>query len=101
MGPARPRGRGRRSGRRVARAMSRIHVDMVGPATSVQDVGRFGAQRYGLTTSGAMDPVALAIANALVGQPKGAAAIEIGPLGAIFRATEGDVRVALAGADRA
>ena len=81
--------------------MSRIHVDMVGPATSVQDIGRSGAQRYGLTTSGAMDRVSLAIANALVGEPKNAAAIEIGPLAAVFRAKQGDVRVALAGADRA
>jgi biotin-dependent carboxylase-like uncharacterized protein len=81
--------------------MSRIHVDTVGPATSVQDVGRSGAQRYGLTTSGAMDRVSLAVANALVGQPKNAAAIEIGPLGASFRASAGSVRVALAGADRA
>jgi biotin-dependent carboxylase-like uncharacterized protein len=81
--------------------MSRIRVDAVGPATSVQDIGRSGAQRYGLTTSGAMDRVSLAIANALVGQPTRAAAIEIGPLGAAFRAIQGDVRVALAGADRA
>lgn len=104
MGGARPRRRGRRSGRRdgrARRAMSRIVVDTVGPATSVQDVGRFGAQRYGLTTSGAMDRVSLAIANALVGEPTRAAAIEIGPLGATFRARNGDVRVALAGADRA
>jgi biotin-dependent carboxylase-like uncharacterized protein len=83
------------------RIMSRILVDMVGPATSVQDVGRSGAQRYGLTTSGAMDKVSLAIANALAGQPGGAAAIEIGPLGAAFRVKEGSVRVGLAGADRA
>jgi biotin-dependent carboxylase-like uncharacterized protein len=48
-----------------------------------------------------MDPVSLAIANALVRQPAAAAAIEIGPLGAAFRALEGGVRVSLAGADRA
>ncbi|MFI5014008.1 MAG: biotin-dependent carboxyltransferase family protein [Hyphomicrobiales bacterium] len=81
--------------------MSLIVVDAVGPATSVQDAGRSGAQRYGLTTSGAMDRVSLAIANALVGQPCGSAAIEIGPLGAAVTARRGDVRVSLAGADRA
>ena len=80
--------------------MSRILVETVGPASSVQDIGRAGAQRYGLTPSGAMDRVSLAIANALVGNAKGAAAIEIGPLPATFRAKNGDVRVALAGADR-
>jgi 5-oxoprolinase (ATP-hydrolysing) subunit C len=80
--------------------MSFIVVDKVGPATSVQDRGRSGAQRYGLTSSGAMDLVSLAIANALVRQPAAAAAIEIGPLGAAFRASGGGVRVSLAGADR-
>ena len=80
--------------------MSRILVETVGPASSVQDIGRAGAQRYGLTPSGAMDRVSLAIANALVGNAKGAAAIEIGPLPATIRAKAGDVRVALAGADR-
>jgi len=80
--------------------MSRILVETVGPASSVQDIGRAGAQRYGLTTSGAMDRVSLAIANALVGNAKAAAAIEIGPLPATIRAKAGDVRVALAGADR-
>jgi len=81
--------------------MSVLLVETVGPATSVQDVGRTGAQRYGLTTSGAMDRVSLAVANALVGQPSGAAAIEIGPLGASFRASRGAVRLSLSGADRA
>jgi biotin-dependent carboxylase-like uncharacterized protein len=80
--------------------MSALMIEAVGPATSVQDAGRSGAQRYGLTTSGAMDRVALAIANALVGQAGDAAAIEIGPLGLRLTA-RGPVRVALAGADRA
>ena len=80
--------------------MSRLVIETAGPATSVQDVGRLGAQRYGLTTSGAMDRRSLAVANALVGQPIGAAAIEIGPFGASFQAREGAVRVALAGAIR-
>lgn len=81
--------------------MSMLVVDKVGPATSVQDSGRSGAQRYGLTSSGAMDLKSLAIANALVRQPASAAAIEIGPLGAAFMAVGGGVRVSLAGADRA
>jgi biotin-dependent carboxylase-like uncharacterized protein len=80
--------------------VSLIIVDSAGPATSVQDSGRQGAQRYGLTTSGAMDLVALAVANRLVGQRSNAAAIEIGPLGASFTAGEGGVRLSLAGADR-
>ncbi len=56
----------------IDRRMSFLVVDKVGPATSVQDKGRSGAQRYGLTPSGAMDLKSLAIANALVGQTTGA-----------------------------
>ena len=66
----------------------------------MQDGGRHGAQRYGLTPSGAMDPLALAAANALVGNAAFAAAIEIGPFGAALTAREGAVRVALSGAPR-
>ncbi|CAN5258034.1 biotin-dependent carboxyltransferase family protein [soil metagenome] len=80
--------------------MSQLVVTTVGPATSVQDAGRFGAQRYGLTTSGAMDRVALAMANTLAGNSLFAAAIEIGPFGASFSTRDGAVRVALAGASR-
>lgn len=57
--------------------MMTLRVDEVGPATSVQDIGRFGAQRYGLGTAGALDRYSLAAANTLVDQPATAAAIEI------------------------
>jgi 5-oxoprolinase (ATP-hydrolysing) subunit C len=80
--------------------MSRLVVTAVGPGTSVQDGGRFGAQRYGLTPSGAVDRLALAAANRLVGNPQFAAAIEVGPLNAVFTAHDGAVRVALTGAMR-
>jgi biotin-dependent carboxylase-like uncharacterized protein len=66
----------------------------------VQDGGRFGAQRYGLTPSGAMDRLGLAAANCLVGNALFAPGIEIGPYGAAFTARGGAVRVALAGAER-
>ena len=80
--------------------MSKLVISAIGPASSVQDGGRYGAQRYGLTPSGAMDRLALAAANGLVGNAPFAAAIEIGPFGATFTAREGAVRVALAGAPR-
>ena len=80
--------------------MSKLVISAIGPASSVQDGGRHGAQRYGLTPSGAMDRLALAAANSLVGNAAFAAAIEIGPFGAAFTAREGAVRVALAGAPR-
>src|SRR6266403_985549 len=80
--------------------MNKLVISTIGPASSVQDGGRYGAQRYGLTPSGAMDRLALAAANTLVGNAPLAAAIEIGPFGATFTAREGTVRIGLAGAGR-
>ena len=80
--------------------MSKLVISAIGPASSVQDGGRYGAQRYGLTPSGAMDRLALAAANVLVGNSPFAAAIEIGPFGATFTARDGAVRIGLAGAVR-
>ena len=66
--------------------MSKLVITSIGPASSVQDGGRPGAQRYGLTPSGAVDRLALAAANTLVGNELFAAAIEVGPFGATFTA---------------
>ena len=44
---------------------------------TVQDTGRCGSLGYGVGTSGAMDQLALAVGNLLLGNPEGAAAIEI------------------------
>src|SRR4051812_33018988 len=80
--------------------MSKLLISTIGPASSVQDGGRHGAQRYGLTPSGAVDRLALAVANCLIGNDLFAAAIAIGPFGAALTAREGAVRVGLAGAPR-
>jgi 5-oxoprolinase (ATP-hydrolysing) subunit C len=80
--------------------MTRLVVSAIGPASSVQDRGRYGAQRYGLVPSGAMDQLALAAANTLLGNDPFAASVEIGPLTASFTARDGAVRIALAGAER-
>lgn len=80
--------------------MSKLVISSIGPASSVQDGGRPGSQRYGLTPGGAIDRLALAVANTLVGNKAFAAAVEIGPFGASFTAREGAVRVALSGAAR-
>jgi biotin-dependent carboxylase-like uncharacterized protein len=80
--------------------MSKLVVASIGPACSVQDQGRGGYQRYGLVASGAMDRLALAAANTLLGNEPFAAAIEIGPFTASLTAHDGAVRVALCGAPR-
>ena len=80
--------------------MSKLVVAAIGPASSVQDRGRVGTQRYGLAPSGAMDRLALAAANTLLGNEPFAGCIEIGPFTAAFTARDGAVRVALAGSAR-
>ena len=80
--------------------MTKLVVSSIGPASSVQDRGRYGAQRYGLVPSGAMDQLTLAAANTLLGNEVFAACVEIGPFTASFTARDGAVRIALAGAER-
>lgn len=79
--------------------MTELIVDRAGPATSLQDAGRFGWQRFGVGPAGAMDRASLAIANALVGNPAGTAAIEFALAGGSLRVVGGSARVALAGAE--
>ena len=63
-----------------------LQVVECGPATGIQDGGRLGFQRQGLSPSGAMDPVALAAANALVGNTAWEAAVELAHVGDNIRA---------------
>ena len=60
---------------------SRLTIESVGPGATIQDGGRFGALRYGVTPAGPMDWVAHATANRALGNPLDMAAIEIGPGG--------------------
>lgn len=54
-----------------------IHVLHPGLFTTVQDLGRYGYQRFGVSVSGAMDPWALTVGNRLLGNPDRAAGLEI------------------------
>lgn len=56
--------------------MSTLAVVDPGLLTTVQDLGRFGHQRVGVPPSGPMDRAAFVVANRLVGNPDGAAALE-------------------------
>ena len=80
--------------------MTTIEVLDGGLLTTVQDLGRVGAQRFGVPVSGAMDTWSLRVANRLVGNPEEAAAIEITLVGPAMR-FEGPGVIALAGADLA
>jgi antagonist of KipI len=69
-----------------------------GLLTSVQDHGRHGMQHLGLCPGGAMDTVALALANALVGNASDEAGLEITVIGPELQFGE-DTLVAVCGAE--
>src|SRR5438067_5484956 len=75
-----------------------IHILRPGLLMSVQDIGRHGHQHVGLCPGGAMDPIALALANALVGNEPGVAGLEITVLGPDLQ-FDRDTLLALVGAD--
>jgi antagonist of KipI len=52
-------------------------IQRAGFLASVQDLGRTGFREFGVSTSGALDPFALRVANLLVGNDEGAAGLEI------------------------
>ena len=68
-----------------------------GAAVSIQDRGRIGHRDIGVPLAGAADPVLMACANALLGQPQDWAALEVALLGPALRALDAPVRLALAG----
>jgi len=78
--------------------MSTLVVESPGLQTTVQDLGRAGYGPMGVSPSGAADPVALRLANRLVGNEAGAAALEFTLMGGNFTFPEGGV-IALGGAD--
>lgn len=69
-----------------------------GPFTSIQGAPRFGLGRSGVPAGGAMDLGALAVGNARVGNPAGAAALEV-TLSGLELSLRSDATLALAGAD--
>lgn len=73
-------------------------VIKAGPLASLQDAGRFGVRHLGITQGGAVDLHAWAWGNLLVGNPWGAAALEVTFGGLSLEATS-DLSLALAGAD--
>ena len=78
--------------------MTAIEVLDGGLLTTVQDLGRFGSQQYGVPVSGAMDVWALRAANRLVGNDEGAAALEVTLAGPVLR-FDGPGVVAVTGGD--
>ncbi len=78
--------------------MSGLRCIDPGPLATIQDRGRHGWQRFGVSVAGAMDPVGLAVANLLVGNLPDAAAIEVTLYGGTWEVAAESIRVAIAGA---
>jgi antagonist of KipI len=78
--------------------MNAILVQAPGIFTTVQDLGREGFGTMGVSASGAADPISLRIGNRLVGNPEGAAALEMTLVGGAFRFERAAV-IAVTGAD--
>ncbi|MGA2959338.1 MAG: KipI antagonist, partial [Thermodesulfobacteriota bacterium] len=78
--------------------MEALEVLQPGAFTTVQDLGRYGYQKYGVSISGAMDRFALRVANLLVGNREGEAAIEATVVGPKLKALE-NLRIAFTGGD--
>ena len=77
--------------------MTALEIIQCSPGISVQDAGRSGYRRFGVSTAGAMDRRSLALANILVGNRADAAALELPLSGATFHIMGGPVLVAACG----
>jgi antagonist of KipI len=69
-----------------------------GALSQLQDLGRYGYQRFGVVAGGAMDEWAHRVANALVGNDENEATVEITLTGPTLR-FDAPARVAIGGAD--
>ncbi|PAU57984.1 biotin-dependent carboxyltransferase family protein [Pseudomonas indica] len=73
-------------------------IEHGGTLATLQDGGRHGVRHLGVTQGGAADWISHGLANALLGNPRQAAAIEI-TFGGLTLVAESDVCLALCGAD--
>lgn len=77
-----------------------ITVVKPGLLTTIQDLGRYGFQKYGVVVSGAMDTFSFRIANLLVGNEENSPAIEMTLIGPSLHFHE-DSLIAICGGDLA
>lgn len=75
-----------------------IEILSGGGLNTVQDLGRYGYRKIGVTVAGAMDKLALAAGNLMLGNPPGSAGIEVTIFPFRVRFLAG-TRIALTGAD--
>ncbi len=76
-----------------------LRVISASPGATLQDAGRHGYLRYGITAAGPMDALAHATANVALGNPPGATAIEVSVGGIELTAESSPVTIAVAGGE--
>jgi biotin-dependent carboxylase-like uncharacterized protein len=77
--------------------MQALQVIAPGVHTTIQDQGRIGYQDVGVPVSGPLDRISLSLANALVGNAPGTAALEMLLQGPTLKVMAESVRIALVG----
>ncbi|MEQ9693012.1 biotin-dependent carboxyltransferase family protein [Shimia sp. SDUM112013] len=76
-----------------------FRINFAGPLVTVQDGGRFGHMRFGVSASGPMDRLAAAAANAVLGNTHGAPLIEVSMGGLALECISGEITLAVAGGE--
>jgi len=76
-----------------------LRVLAAGPGVTLQDAGRHGYLRFGVTAAGPMDRLAHATANLAVGNPAGSTALEVSVGGIEVIAESAPLHVAVAGGE--
>ena len=74
--------------------MTALHVVAPGGASTLQDLGRPGYGRFGVPEAGAMDRLALRLANRIVGNADTEACVEFAMMGGTYAAPDGGCRIA-------
>jgi biotin-dependent carboxylase-like uncharacterized protein len=83
----------------VAASEAIVRVLSAGPGVTLQDAGRHGYLRFGVTAAGPMDSLAHAAANLAVGNSAGATALEVSVGGIEVTAESAPLHVAVAGGE--
>lgn len=71
--------------------MSNLTVLSPGLLSTIQDLGRFGYQKYGVIVSGAMDTYSMRLSNIIIGNNENEAVIEITMLGPSLSLSKGSL----------
>lgn len=75
-----------------------MHFIKAGMQTSIQDLGRTGLMRYGISRGGAADPMAMRLANLLLGNPADTPVLEVTLAGPAIE-FQCDIAIAIVGAE--